>query len=83
MRDEDHNVPSFGERKTLAQDMLCPALGPWLDLLVSKLLHDKRVSGADVSDQAGVTGGKCIALHSHTLMETGIHSFQPYFQFSS
>jgi len=43
-------------------------------LLVSKVLHDKWVNGTDTSDQAGVKGGKCIALHIRTLMETDIQA---------
>lgn len=39
-------------------------------LLVFNVLHDKWVNGTDTSDQAGVKGGKCIALHIHTLTET-------------
>lgn len=37
------------------------------------MLQDKQVNGTDALDQAGVKGGKHIALHS-TLMETGIQA---------
>lgn len=36
--------------------------------------HDKWVNETDTSDQAGVKGGKRIALHIRTLMETGVQA---------
>lgn len=74
MRDEDHNGSQLWRGKHWHKTCCAQAKDLDSDLVVSKSLHDKWISGADASDQAGVKGGRCIALHSHTLMETGIHT---------
>lgn len=73
--EEDHkDFQQQREENMLAQDMLRLSFRPWLfDLLVSKALQDKQVDGTDALDQAGVKGGKRIALQS-TLMETGVQA---------